>query len=61
MITQFYSPLEGQLLLVVDAILILLILVSENIPMKKPFWYYSMFSLCWSVIVVATAVVQRIR
>jgi hypothetical protein len=60
-LTQLYSPLEGQALLIVDALLLVLILVSEYlyIPMKKPFWRDAAIGLCWSVIVVASAVVQR--
>ncbi len=55
-----YSPLEGQALLIVDAVLLLFLLISEHIPIQKPYWFHSLFGLCWSVIVVATEIVQRI-
>jgi hypothetical protein len=62
MFTQIYFPLEGQTLLILDAVLLLFILVSEDIyiPTKRPFSCHAIFGLCWSVIVVASAVVQRL-
>ncbi len=56
-----YSPLEGQAILIVDAVLILFLLISEHIPMKKPFWFHSLLGLCWGVIVVATEAVQCVK
>ena len=48
MFTPFYSPLDGQTLLIVDALLLVFILVSEQlyIPIKKPLWCHAMFGLC---------------
>jgi hypothetical protein len=62
MFTNLYSPLEGQTLLIVDALLLVFILLSEHLhnPGKKPYRRDAIIGLCWSVIVVASAVVQRI-
>lgn len=57
----YYFPFEGQGLLIVDAVLLLVLLVSEHIRLKKPFWTDAIFSLCWSVIIVAASIIQRIR
>ena len=60
MFPPLYSPLEGQTFLIVDALLLLFILVPEHLSTKtkKPFWSHAIFGLCWSVIVVASAVLQ---
>ena len=59
MLTQFYSPLEGQSLLIVDALLLLFFLVLQKwyAPLKHRILLDGMFGLCWSVIVIASAVV----
>ena len=61
MLGQFYSPLEGQALLIVDALLMLILLVSGHFYplLKRPFWSWALFGLCWSAIVVAAAAAQQ--
>lgn len=56
-----YPLLEGQSFLIVDAVLLLSLLVSHRLQSIKPFWVPALFGLCWSVIVVATDVLQQIR
>jgi len=57
---MMYSPLQGQILLIVDAFLILVLLTKGLVPMKRHFWLDATFSLCWSIIVVAAGVVQLV-
>jgi hypothetical protein len=63
MFTKVYYPLEGHNLLIADGFVILLILISHHlyIPGRRSFWSHAVFGLCWSVIVVAAAIMQGIR
>jgi hypothetical protein len=59
MFTQTYASVEGHMFLVVDAVLLLLILVSGvYLPPKVRVWSYALFALCWSAIVVVAAAAQ---
>jgi hypothetical protein len=59
MFNQIYASTEGQMFLVVDAVLLLLILVSgAYLPPKVRVWSYALFGLCWSAMVVAAAAAQ---
>ena len=57
-----HPPLAGQPFLIVDALLLVFILVSGHpyCPTKKPLWRNAIFGLCWSVIVLASAIIQRL-
>ena len=60
MFTAVYYPLEGQTLLIVDAVLLLTFFASPGlqIPIRKASWSDALIGLCWSAIVVASAAVQ---
>lgn len=55
MLNQVYASLEGQMFLVVDAVLLLLIIVSGIYLPRFRVWSYALFALCWSAIVVIAA------
>lgn len=61
MLNQMYASIQGQMFLVVDAVLLLLLIVSGiYLPPKVRVWSYAVFGLCWSAIVVAAAAAQHL-
>ncbi len=55
MLNQMYASIEGQMMLVVDAVLLLVIIVSGIYLPRFRVWSYALFALCWSAIVVIAA------
>lgn len=53
MFNQLYSCVQGQMTLIADASLLLVVLLSGiDLSPKLRFWSFVAFGLCWCVIVV---------
>ncbi|WP_109489089.1 hypothetical protein [Occallatibacter savannae] len=51
-----FTPISGQMFLIVDAVILLSVVVSQEFLLTagRRWWSVALFALCWSVIVVAT-------
>lgn len=50
-------PVNGEMLIIVDALILLSVLASQQflLAVGRRWWPLALFALCWSVIVVATS------
>ena len=54
MLYQPLASLQGQIPLIVDAVLLLFVLVSGmDLPPKLRLWSFALYGLCWCAITVA--------
>lgn len=52
-----FPTLQGQMLLIVDAVILLSVVVSQQFVLaaSRRWWSWALFALCWSVIIVAAS------